>query len=161
MQKSYTGKRSLSHKWQKHIQEIHYGKLRSMRPTIDISSPPKYLHLENRKKQEQQREGKKHLDRITEIERANRILLERMSNIMNSKNAFRRSSVKKSLNQEMRKQALVKIANDNKALLDRIRSKTPVYNSRQWEKEWKQTEKRIHNIGEFPEISSRPKVWFS
>ena len=73
-----------------------------------------------------------HLRKIhTEIEKANRLLLEKMSNIMNSKSPIRSLSNKRSLNQEYRKKALEKIANDNKAFLERLRSKTPAYNSRQ------------------------------
>ena len=127
----FSGKPSLSKKWLQHLRKIHTEKLKNIKPVIDQSSPAEFLHLRIRKKQEQQKEGKIKIDRYTEIEKANRLLLEKMSNIMNSKSPIRSLSNKRSLNQEYRKKALEKIANDNKAFLERLRSKTPAYNSRQ------------------------------
>ena len=119
---------------------------------MNIISPTLYPHLQNRKKQEQKREGNIELERFTEIERANRILLEKMSDIMNSKSPLRQSTTKRSLNKEMRKQFLAKIANDNMALLERIRCRTPFYSSKQWDKDWKTTEKRLQNLSEYPNM---------
>jgi hypothetical protein len=58
MIRSVTGKRCLSKRWERHAQEIHYEKLKNMKPTLEIISPQDYSHLRSRAKKEQQREGK-------------------------------------------------------------------------------------------------------
>jgi hypothetical protein len=54
-----SGKRCLSSQWEKYIKKLHHNKLKNMKPTMEIVSPPSFLHLRNRKKKEQQLEGKK------------------------------------------------------------------------------------------------------
>lgn len=58
MIRSYSGKRSESRRWIKHTQDIHNEKLRNMRPTLDLSRPQYFPHLQSRAKKEQQKEGK-------------------------------------------------------------------------------------------------------
>ena len=135
MIRSITGKRSLSKRWEKYAQDIHYEKLKKMRPTLDLSCPTEFSHLKSKAKKDQQREGKNNIERFTEIERANRILLEKMSNIMNSKSPSQHRFKKKSLNQEIRKRDLEKIAGDNQAILRRLQCRTPVYSTHKLEKE--------------------------
>jgi hypothetical protein len=65
---------------------------------------------------------------------------------------------KKSLNQEIRKKNSEKIATDNLALFKRLRSRTPVYSSQKWTREWKETEKLIQNVSEFPKITPLPRA---
>ena len=131
----FSGKPSLSKKWLQHLRKIHTEKLKNIKPVIDQSSPAEFLHLRIRKKQEQQKEGKIKIDRYTEIEKANRLLLEKMSNIMNSKSPSQHRFKKKSLNQEIRKRDLEKIAGDNQAILRRLQCRTPVYSTHKLEKE--------------------------
>lgn len=67
-------------------------------------------------------------ERYTEIERENRILLEKMSNIMqnpkpqlyNMPGLATGPGVKKSLNREKRRRELVKITQENQAFLKRL-----------------------------------------
>jgi E3 ubiquitin-protein ligase TRIP12 len=73
------------------------------------------------------RNGKKEAlmeQRYTEIERENRILLEKMSNIMqsNKPSLYKPPSAisKKSLNREKRRRELVKITIENQAFLKRL-----------------------------------------
>jgi len=72
-----------------------------------------------------------------------------MSGILNNKSSLSVPFKKKSLNTEVRKRFLEKIADDNKNLLKRLQCRTPVYSIQQWEKEWKQTEKRLKSMSEF------------
>jgi hypothetical protein len=58
MIRSYSGKRSESKRWVKHALDIHYEKLRNMRPTLELSRPQYFPHLQSRAKKEQQKEGK-------------------------------------------------------------------------------------------------------
>jgi hypothetical protein len=131
MIRSITGKRSLSKRWEKYTQDLHYEKLKNMRPTLDLSCPPEFSHLRTKPKKEQQREGNLKKERFTEIEKANRILLEKMSSIMNSKSPLNQPFYKKSLNKEVRKKNLEKIAGDNQAILRRLQCRTPVYSTHQ------------------------------
>lgn len=63
------------------------------------------------------------LERYTEIERENRILLEKMSNIMQKKQSYSQNGVptvnynRKSLNGEQRRKELIKITIENQAIL--------------------------------------------
>ncbi|OMJ73908.1 hypothetical protein SteCoe_27290 [Stentor coeruleus] len=150
MLNSFSSKRSLSQKWNKHLLNLHYKKLSKVRTTIKNSSPNDYVHIRSNKKQEQLREGILKTERFTEIERENRILFEKMSYIMNSRSQPRVSSAKKSLNSHIRRKNSAKIANENLALLKRLKNKTPVYNCRQWDKDWKKNEKMIQSISEYP-----------
>ncbi len=64
--------------------------------------------------------------RYTEIERENRILLEKMSNIMqkNKPNLYNPNRVEKaSLNRVQRKNELMKITVENQAILKRLQEK--------------------------------------
>ena len=59
-----------------------------MRATVEIKEPTAFGHLKKKLKKNQMQEGKQHpclnynIERYTEIERENRILLEKMTHIM-------------------------------------------------------------------------------
>jgi len=82
-------------------------------------------------------------DRFTEIERENRILLEKMSSIMSNKGGvlglpapYRKSS----LNSGYRKRQLINITMENQALMSRLQKKRPNYFAEEFERERMQTE---------------------
>ena len=58
-------------------QSLHLKKIREMKPFIDIMEPTSYGFMNSRKKKEQMQEI-----RMTEIDRENKILLEKISTIM-------------------------------------------------------------------------------
>lgn len=112
-------------------------------------------------------------ERYTEIERENRILLEKMTNILqNQKGAhvgglpaiqsqmqgtsvFSQSNMtlgqpKKSLNREARKRELLKITVENQQILKRLQDKQPSYNVNRWAKEDKERKKILNYICEYP-----------
>ena len=62
---------------------VHIHKLRHVRPRIDTRSPARFRHIQTQLKKERLLE-----DRFTEIERENRILLEKMNKIFNRKNSY-------------------------------------------------------------------------
>ena len=79
------------------------------------------------------------LGRYTEIERENRILLEKMSNIMqNPKPAlYNPMRVEKaSLNRNQRKKELMKITVENQAILRRLQEKQPTYSVTKWTRDF-------------------------
>lgn len=113
-------------------------------------------------------------ERYTEIERENRILLEKMTNILQStkgvtgishtqnpstsilppinvQNSHISTVVgKRSLNREYRKKELMKITQENQRILQRLQEKQPYYNVTRWAKEDQARKAILHNICEYP-----------
>ncbi|GLD94472.1 hypothetical protein PINS_up003083 [Pythium insidiosum] len=134
-------------------QEIHRQKLHTIKSSIDNSEPHRPLHLRKNLKKEQLKE-----ERYAEIERENRILLEKMSHIMQSEtldNKNQSLAYSHSLNKEQRKRELQKITAENQAILRRIQMREPTYDHLQWAEEAKQNDKYALNIREYPEDRER------
>jgi hypothetical protein len=70
----------LSRKWEEKQHEIHLKHLREMKKTIHIQEPNQFKFLESKAKRTQMLE-----DRCTEIRRENMILLQKMTQIISSK----------------------------------------------------------------------------
>ena len=111
------------------------------------------------------------LDRCTEIEKANRILLEKMTSIMTSQPHLApppprhmggsshqnlASSVEltgqrsRSLNRNMRQREKARITEENESLLKRLQEKTSCYNVYDWEIDRKKQVKMIKKICYYP-----------
>lgn len=103
------------------------------------------------------------VERNTEIERSNRILLERiMTNAGSRKKSLHQSFNRyKSLNVSARKQEITKIAHENQALFKRIQLKKPYYDASQWKKDYRYTRKLVLNMSKYPHqlasVSKSPK----
>eukprot|EP00826_Nyctotherus_ovalis_P014542 TRINITY_DN14060_c0_g1_i1.p1 TRINITY_DN14060_c0_g1~~TRINITY_DN14060_c0_g1_i1.p1 ORF type:complete len:248 (+),score=54.36 TRINITY_DN14060_c0_g1_i1:147-890(+) len=93
-------------------------------------------------------------DRFTEIEKSNRLLLERITDIQTSKrkpeSAPRSNPYRRSLNISFRKREISKITSENYALLKRLQEKKSHYDASQLKKEYKRTKKLLCNISEYP-----------
>jgi E3 ubiquitin-protein ligase TRIP12 len=139
-------------KWEENNKRIHQEKLKNMQARVNSGKPAQFFHLKFKAKRDQMLE-----DRFTEIERENRILLEKMSSIMNKKHSKDSSNEVKSLNTKARRLEMRRIAIENQALLKRLQDRSPCYNTQQWEEERKKTERRLKNICEFPYIGVRDK----
>lgn len=151
------GNKLLAKKWREKERKIHMQKLRSVKPTIDLQRPKTFKHLKSRAKKEQMLE-----DRYTEIERENRILLEKMTSIMQKPNrtsssfsserfALQSAQMKKSLNRASRKQELLKITLENQAILRRLQDKNSNYNVARWEHDHKLRQDLLKNMSEYPD----------
>lgn len=140
------GKKILLSKWNEHNKNMHHKNLKNIKGQVDTACPATYGSLKRKPKKEQLIE-----ERFTEIERENRILLDKMSQIVNSRHNRPSSSTRrKSLNIEARKRQNMRIVTENQALLKRLQGKQPSYSVYKWEEERKNTEKRLRNICEFP-----------
>lgn len=141
-------------KYYQKCQEIHRKKLLSIKSTINNSEPHRSVHFGRNLKKEQLKE-----ERYAEIDRENRILLEKMEQIMqNETGEFKPSSSVRyghSLNKDLRKRQLHKITQENQAILNRIQMQTPTYDHLQWEEDARQNQKIARNISEF--ASTKPK----
>jgi len=134
--------------------ERHRRMIREMKPSIDTREPStmRLEHLRTNLKREQLLE-----DRYTEIDRENRILLQKMSDIMRKPLYRFRSDVggPVSLNKDARKKELIRITEDNQAILRRIQRTEPVYNHLQWEEGHRRNELYLRNACEYPVVLRR------
>ncbi|CAM9739163.1 unnamed protein product [Phaeothamnion confervicola] len=149
-------------RYMKQCQEHHRSKLASMKPTVDNTTPAsmRNSHLKQNAKKQQLME-----DRYAQIERDNRILLEKMSSIMRDNaggvdNRNDTAKYAKSLNREHRKRELQKITKENQRILHAIQSSEPVYDHVKWEEEARRHEEYMRNICEFPVTLHAPGFGF-
>jgi hypothetical protein len=105
-----------------------YLELNNIKPTMSFSLPRDCSHLKINKKRDQLREGKPYSDRYTEIERENRILLEKINNIIQKRQSkANKYQIKHSLNFPMRARHQREISLQNLGLLKRLQSKKSFY----------------------------------
>lgn len=125
---------------------IHRQKLQKIKPSIDNKAPPMYPHLYQKLKKAQMEE-----ERCSEIERDNRTLVRRMTEIMQRSGIDTKNSVQyRSLNKDMRRRELVRITQENQALLKRIQSRQPTYNHLLWEQDREKSEALCERICRYP-----------
>ena len=139
-------------------------RLKEVRSSLDMAEPSvmKLDHLRTNMKRDQLLE-----DRYMEIDRSNRILLQKMSEIM--RNAAPTSAVSQppkkpppvSLNKQLRKTELERINQENQMLLKRIQRAQPMYDHVKWEQNHRAHQGWLKNCCEYPVIlpsgDSKPK----
>jgi len=132
----------------KKMDELHAKRLREMKPAID-NKPPRQFPA---------RDGKKKFlieDRYRQIEYDNRLLLERMSEIMRHHTFDGNKGPKrefKSLNKDGRRMELMRITKENQLILKRIQHVKPEYDHVKWEENAKQQLKYKKQICEYPPL---------
>lgn len=140
----------LDEKWQQHLREMHHKRMKTIRPEIDNKAPARFVHLAQNLKRQQLDE-----ERYSSIERANYLLLERMSHIMtHPQTVDMKQSLPppKSLNKDGRKKELMRITEENHNILRRIQHKEPYYSQQEWTEEARRQEAHLRNICEFPPL---------
>jgi hypothetical protein len=129
----------------------HKDKMLNMKPGVDNKVPfsASLSHLRSNRKREQLQE-----DNCTEIDRVNRILLQRMSEIITKPAevsfVIPEKKVSRSLNHETRQKELKKITNENLAILKRIQRVQPAYDHVMWEQDYRRTREYMKNSCELP-----------
>ncbi|KAL2919800.1 hypothetical protein HK105_200717 [Polyrhizophydium stewartii] len=140
----------LAMKWDQTLRQQHLKKLLAAKPTIDNSAPKPHTHLQVKLKKLQMEE-----DRLAQIERNNRILLEKMSHIMEMEakdpNIHGDRDYAHSLNGAFRAREMTKIRAENRALLLRLEAKPPHYDHLKW------IDERMRNLTYLQNISSYPQ----
>jgi E3 ubiquitin-protein ligase TRIP12 len=113
-------------------------------------------HIRNNLKKEQLLEGK-----YMEIDRENRILLRKMSDMMKKPNPYTAKQGSNfdapSLNKDGRKQALLQITKDNQRLLKSIQEVQPVYSHKKWEENYRKSAVLLRNCATYPVITRLPR----
>ncbi|CAE8700564.1 unnamed protein product [Polarella glacialis] len=150
---------------QQKMHDQHMERIRTMRPTVD-TRPPMVAHLDHVKvnlKKEQMME-----DRYSEIDRDNRILLKKMTEIMKQQGSTAGATPRSnpgtprqgpiSLNRDSRKKELLRITRENQSILKRIQQAQPVYNHVEWEDEHRKNALYLKNRCEFPLILRTPRA---
>ena len=115
-----------------------------------------HLHLKLKKLQLEE-------ERLATIERDNRLLTEKMTQIVHTKGAVDNKSSKgndlrarsKSLRESKKKQELLRISHENRAIYKRILAKQPHYSARQWENDFDKAQQLKQQITRFPKEAKR------
>ena len=93
---------------------------------------------------------KKMEERFDEIEKQNKILLQKMTKIMKSKVfSFPQTSGPRSLNLHTRRRKMLLVNHDNRLLLERISNVQPLYDRKLWKKEDKRNRHIVKNLSKF------------
>eukprot|EP01016_Furgasonia_blochmanni_P009515 TRINITY_DN13946_c0_g1_i1.p1 TRINITY_DN13946_c0_g1~~TRINITY_DN13946_c0_g1_i1.p1 ORF type:complete len:428 (+),score=58.54 TRINITY_DN13946_c0_g1_i1:93-1376(+) len=137
---------------QERLKKIHQEKLRGVRSSVDQKKPAKFAHLQSNKKKAQLEE-----DKALEIERSNKVLLEKMSRILLYGNGLREvftvnagNTRAKSLNRSSRKNELIRITEENQALLNRLKETKPFINVEQQLRDREENLKLVRKLCEYP-----------
>lgn len=153
------GSRVCYDKVQQRQYEMHRKKLSTIKPSVDNKSPPRFKHMELNLKRAQVEE-----ERYASIERDNRRLLQRMTDIMTTQPMPQAGGPvpeagsppgPKSLNKEYRKKQLMKITEENSQILRRIQTRRPYYNHLEWEDEFRKNEDLVKSIQQLPPLPSQ------
>lgn len=129
--------------------------MKNIKAQVDTSEPfaNRCDHVRNNLKKEQMLEEK-----YSEIDRANRILLKKMSDIMRTQPATDQEPLgPRSMNREFRKRELERITRDNQYILKRIQYAQPVLNHNQWELEHQKQTEYLKRKVEFPLVIRTPR----
>lgn len=143
--------KACSERIRKREHDQHKQRIKSMKPQIDTTVPMvcHLDHLRNNLKREQLLE-----DRYYQIDRDNKILLQKMSGIMSKSSCMsggdRAKSSPASLGRDGRKHELMRITKENQAILNRIQSAQPVYNHVSWENDYKKSGEHFKMKCEYP-----------
>lgn len=134
--------------------DLHRDRIRKMKPQVNTAEPAAWAmdHVRINLKREQLLE-----ERYSEIDRENRILLDKMSSIMREKmtpRTPRETQVQGkgpvSLNKDFRKKELIRITKENQSILKRIQQAQPIYNHVQWEGDHRRQHQYLQNCCEYP-----------
>lgn len=124
----------LQKKWDSLDRGQHRIRLKNIRSSNYAKSPAVFIHVKNNYKRKRLAE-----ERCTEIERENRILLEKMTKMYEprsrSLSKLRPQCRKRSLNDKNRNREFKRISSGNRALLDRLKKSSPVINVSQFDRE--------------------------
>ncbi|KAJ1117523.1 hypothetical protein NDU88_005722 [Pleurodeles waltl] len=141
------GNKFLQQKWDKTYYDEHQRKVQTAKPMVDASSPRTYGHLNLKLKKLKLEE-----ERLSVIERDNRLLMEKMSCIMRTKGGVdnRNNYELKSLNKEKREQELLKVTKENQNILERIEKCEPQYRVQKWAEDYQKAEQYMDSIAKYP-----------
>ncbi|XP_041352295.1 annexin A6-like isoform X2 [Gigantopelta aegis] len=116
---------------------LHKEKINNVKPGLDNKPPKQYPHLMVRMKT-----IKKEEERLSEVDRENKLLLQKMIYIMKTRGRVDNWNMEYepgSLNRPYKQRELEKIATENLAIARRLENAKPVYKSTQFEEEYQRS----------------------
>jgi len=133
--------------------DAHRDRIKKVKPATDMTMPHTATmdHIRNNLKKEQLLEG-----RYMEIDRENKLLLRKMSDMMKKPNPYAKdtnTNCPTSMNKDGRKQALLAITKENHRLLKSIQDVQPVYNVKKWEEHYNHSAVLLRNCCTYPVIT--------
>lgn len=154
------GSKICAKRMEQRAHDLHRDRVRNIKKQVDTNEPGAIAmeHVRNNLKREQMLE-----ERYSDIDRENRILLKKMSEIMKNPATPRdgpdsaRSAGPQSLNRDARKKELLRITKDNQLILKRIQQAQPVYNHVEWEGWHKKKVSYLKNCAEYPLVLKTPR----
>jgi E3 ubiquitin-protein ligase TRIP12 len=152
----YEGNKIVAKRHRENVRRIHKQKLQAARAFTDNREPEVYAlqHLKVNMKKEQMLE-----ERYNEIDRHNQLLLHRMTEIIRHPPPHQvdRGPGPTTLNKDRRRRELVRITQENQSILRRIQEAQPVYNHLKWEESYRQAERYMQNVCEYPIVIGTPR----
>jgi len=142
-----THNKLLQKRWDRTYYNEHINRLKSVKSMVDTKAPQTYVHMHLKLKKLQLEE-----ERMSTIERDNRLLLEKMSQIIRTRGRVdnRNYYSYKSLNHEKRQRELARVTRENQKILQKITGKEAEYSHQKLEADWKKHEQMMDNIARYP-----------
>ncbi|XP_055492603.1 uncharacterized protein CFAP97D2-like [Leucoraja erinacea] len=146
------GNKYLQQKWDHACYLEHRRKVQAAKPTVDNNAPEIFSHLQLKFKKLKLED-----ERLSNIERNNKKLQEKMSTIMRTTGRVDNINVHKpkSLNKEMRQREMQRVTRENQAMQERLKQVEPQYNHLKWLEDWYKSEKYENNIARYP------RAWYT
>ncbi|XP_074800990.1 uncharacterized protein CFAP97D2 isoform X2 [Natator depressus] len=123
---------------------------RAYQPSLPCGN--KYLQQKWDKANYEEHKKRLEKEQLSVIERDNHLLLEKISCIMRTKGRIDNKNYcqAKSLNREKREKELLRVSQENQAILDRITKCEPQYQVQRWHEDWQRAEKYMDSIARYP-----------
>uniref|UniRef100_A0A3B4VFS7 Si:ch211-284k5.2 n=1 Tax=Seriola dumerili TaxID=41447 RepID=A0A3B4VFS7_SERDU len=148
--------RYLQQRWDQSSFQDHRRKVSSALPVVDTKGmrTPSHVQLKLKKLQLQD-------ERLSIIDRDNRLLASRLANIVGSRGLVdhRNQYHLRSLNADKRREELLLVSRQNQAIYQRITSRQSEYRRQLWLDDWERAERRRDNISQYPR--GRNALWTS
>lgn len=140
----------LARKYEAARYEAHRKRVGAAKQDIDNGAPKTYMHLHVKLKKIQLEE-----ERLAVIERDNRMLLEKMSKIMRTQGQVdhRNEYEHKSINRRTRQYELLRITQENQAILKRIQARKPDIDTEALSNDFSKSEHYAGDLTHFPTYS--------
>ncbi|XP_037622362.1 uncharacterized protein CFAP97D1 [Sebastes umbrosus] len=139
--------RYLQQRWDHNNYESHRGKVCSALPVVDNKGARTPAHVQLKLKKLQLQD-----ERLSIIDRDNRLLASKLANIVCSKGLVDHQNQYhlRSLNADKRREEFLLVGRQNQAIYQRITSRQSEYRRQLWLDDWERAERRRDGISRYP-----------
>lgn len=152
----------VSAEWDEYVHDLHQLRLKHVRADVkEFMKTPRSLAIHKRMRKARGRKARREAvqeERYLEIERANRALLNRLSDVMRKPgdvvsmvqaSMVQSGNTHKTLNQGYRKKEMKRIDAENEKLITRIESGESTYSRKAWASDRRKQEKYLKNLSRY------------